>query len=155
MLNLPSASIDAIEKSQAPDAQIVVWSENGWCALAREKDGAAIGIGWGGTSAQARLRALADCRKRAAPDAECRLATIVYSGKPAYVGDDDDDERDEAGKRVKGSKDQDRDDKSSKVWDGNAGSSNGSSISAGGTGKSSGGAPKVWFDGQRTRFGDK
>jgi hypothetical protein len=73
---LASAQRDALARCGAADAQIVVWSRNSYCALAKGEDNA-YGAGHGPTRAQAQAAALRECRKHAS---ECRIVQWVFSG---------------------------------------------------------------------------
>lgn len=57
------------------DAQIVVGSMNGYCALAESEDGSAIGVGRGNTRELAASLALEQCQKNSAMP--CRLIAIA------------------------------------------------------------------------------
>jgi hypothetical protein len=63
-----SAEAAALEKCNAPDAQIVCWINRGFCSLALGDDKSCWGVGWeyggGAESRKAVDRALENCRKR-------------------------------------------------------------------------------------------
>src|SRR5579885_291466 len=63
------AELAALRKCRADDARIVCWVNNGFCALAVSRDGSVWGTGWsygdGSSNTSAKLRALAECRRRA------------------------------------------------------------------------------------------
>ena len=58
------AEQDAIQQRAAPDARVVVWARNCFCALADADDHSAQGWGWADTRGQAKKLALEKCRKR-------------------------------------------------------------------------------------------
>jgi len=57
---LGDAENDALARCDAPDAEIVAWCRNEWCALAVADDGS-YGYSSGPTQASAEAAALADC----------------------------------------------------------------------------------------------
>ncbi len=63
-----SAEEAALSRCKAPDACIVTWVHNGFCALALGDDKSHWGVGWsfgdGASNVSARNRALAECRQR-------------------------------------------------------------------------------------------
>lgn len=70
-----SARRAALSVCQEPDARIVAWSKNCYCALAVGKDG--YGAGFGSTANQARAAALSDCAKQTTGG---RVVKCVFSG---------------------------------------------------------------------------
>jgi hypothetical protein len=73
--NRQAAEDDALNRCDGADAQIVVWVENGWAALAVGDDGA-YGWGWSGCSrADAESRALSQAGDNA------RIACWMSSGR--------------------------------------------------------------------------
>jgi len=74
---LADAQRRALAHCPAKDARVVVWSKEGYCALATGKDGS-YGWGYGTTAAQAQAHALAECNKLTT---ECHILQTVYSGR--------------------------------------------------------------------------
>lgn len=72
------AENDALARCGAGDARVVVWTENGWCALALS-DGGAYGYGWGPNRATAERLALRQCL--AAGGRNAHIAAYAYSGR--------------------------------------------------------------------------
>jgi hypothetical protein len=70
---LGDAENDALAYCDAPDATIVAWSRNEWCALAVSDDGS-YGYSSGWTKADAEANALSYCTGKA------HIEAIVYSG---------------------------------------------------------------------------
>ena len=70
-----SARRAALSVCQEPDARIVVWSRNCYCALAVGKDG--YGAGFGSTAKQARADALSECAKQTTGG---HVVKCVFSG---------------------------------------------------------------------------
>ena len=56
-----AANQAALKHVPEPDAEIVAWTRNAYCALAKGDDG--YGAAWGDSAAQARANALAACAK--------------------------------------------------------------------------------------------
>ena len=66
---------DALSRCNADDAQIAVWVENGWAALAVGDDGA---WGWGWSSSS---REDAEARALQVTDNNPRIACWIFSGR--------------------------------------------------------------------------
>jgi hypothetical protein len=71
---LGDAENDAIAYCDAPDAEIVAWARNEWCALAVADDNSNYGYASGVTKADAEANALSYCSGPA------HIAAIVFSG---------------------------------------------------------------------------
>jgi hypothetical protein len=69
----------AVQRGDAPDAQVLVWANHEWCALAVGED-RAFGFAWGDSRADVERRAMAHCRQYT--DKTCRIAAVVYGGAP-------------------------------------------------------------------------
>jgi hypothetical protein len=74
---LAEAQRRALSHCPAKDARVVVWSKNGYCALATGKDGL-YGWGYGSTAKEAQTHAMAECKKRTT---DCHILQTVYSGR--------------------------------------------------------------------------
>jgi serine/threonine-protein kinase len=70
-----SADQAALRRCTEPDARIVSWCKNAYCALAEGDDG--YGTGWGATAAQARANALRECEKNTT---NAKIVVCVFSG---------------------------------------------------------------------------
>ena len=68
----------ALDSCNADDAQVVVWSENAWCALAVSDNGA-YGYGYAGSEREAKRIALRECRNSGGSNV--RIACYAYSGQ--------------------------------------------------------------------------
>jgi len=66
----------ALEKCKHPDARVVVWSKDHWCALAVADD-RAFGFASGGNREEAELSALEHCKAHSA--SPCHVAVVVSS----------------------------------------------------------------------------
>jgi uncharacterized caspase-like protein len=65
----------AREACNADDAEVVVWTRDGWCALALDVDGGgAYGWAWSSSAEGAKAKALANCRKHVA---NCYVAVCI------------------------------------------------------------------------------
>ncbi len=62
--------------AKSPDARVVIWCKNAWCALARTNTGNGWGAAWGSSKATASNIALANC-----PGSSKYIAATVFSGK--------------------------------------------------------------------------
>jgi len=71
---LGDAEVDAIARCDAPDAVVVAWSRNEWCALAVSDDGS-YGYSSGWSQAEAEANALSYCT-----GSNAHILAIVYSG---------------------------------------------------------------------------
>jgi len=73
---LAQARQQALRQCPEPDARIVVWAKNNYCALAIGKNG--YGVGFGTTAEQARAKALQDCNQETT---ESRVVECIFSGR--------------------------------------------------------------------------
>lgn len=73
--SLNSASRTALGYAKADDAEVVIYSRNAWCALARSNRGNGWGAAWSTTKKGAMAKALANC-----PGDDKRIEAIVFSG---------------------------------------------------------------------------
>jgi hypothetical protein len=65
----------ALDRCDGEDAEVVVWTCNGWCALAVGDDNI-YAWAWATTKAEAETRALIECSRNTS---NCRIAVCVYS----------------------------------------------------------------------------
>jgi Domain of unknown function (DUF4189) len=75
--NLAAAKQAALSRCKIPDAEVVVWAKNGYCALAAGK-GTGYGGAWGATAAQARANAVVESKKHTS---DSKVLVCVFSGR--------------------------------------------------------------------------
>jgi hypothetical protein len=77
---LEAAKADALRRCEGNDARIVVWTRNGWCALAKGADGT-FGAASAPSQQEAEKDALGDCAKKTSGQAQVAIAI-----RSAYEG---------------------------------------------------------------------